>query len=179
MSHWFALRARHQHEKAVHKYLTELGFESFLPLYRTRRRWSDRVKELELPLFGGYVFCRFALPERAPVLKTPGVRGIVSLGPQPAPVSEEEIAAVKQVVASGLPVEPWPFLKQGQTVRIRYGPLRDLEGGLVEFKGAWRVVVNVTLLQRSVAAEVDRSAVVPVQAPWQLGNSFHNVLNLR
>jgi len=153
---WYAVRVQPQHEKTVARNLTCLGHETFLPLYRTRRAWSDRIKELELPLFASYVFGRFAFGRRVPVLNIPGVLAVVSFGKHPAPVPDREIAALQAMVASGLPVHPWPFLKCGQRVRIRRGPLNGLEGILLQFKGSWRVIVSVNLLQRSVAAEVDR-----------------------
>jgi transcription antitermination factor NusG len=156
---WYALTVKPQHEKAAAHVLRSKGLEEFVPLYRTRHRWSDRFKEVELPLFPGYVFCRFAVPQRTTVLTTPSVRSIVGFGKTPAPVAEEEIQAVQAMVSSGLPVGPWPFLKVGQRVCIKQGPLCGLEGILVQLKDAWRVVVNVHLLQRSVAAEIDRDTV--------------------
>lgn len=156
---WFVLTVKPQHEKVAARVLRDKGWEDFLPLYRSRRRWSDRLKEIELPLFAGYVFCRFAPEDRAPVLRTPGVRSIVTFDGRPAPVSDEEIAAMRQAAGSGLPVEPWPFLRAGQPVRIERGPLSGLRGVLVRAKDNWRVVVSVELLQRSVAVEVDRNAL--------------------
>jgi len=160
---WFAVTVHHQHEKALAQHLADIGLESFLPLYRTRRIWSDRVKELELPLFPRYVFARFAFRNRANVLRIPGVRGIVGFGKETAYISETEIAALKAMVSSGLPVQPWPYLKIGDWVRITHGPLRGLEGILVRQKDSWRVVVSVHLLQRSVAAEVSRLVITPAK----------------
>jgi len=160
---WFALRVKPQHEKPVARHLSTAGLESFLPLYRTRRAWSDRTKELELPLLAGYVFARFGLPERVTALRIPGVHHLVGFGRGPTPVPEEEIATLKRMVASGLPIQPWPYLRIGDWVRIVRGPLREIDGILVQVKSCWRVVVSVHLLQRSVAAEVDRLAVVPTK----------------
>ena len=165
---WFALRVQHQHEKAVAQHLTAEGLETFLPLYRTRRIWSDRVKELELPLFSGYVFCRLPFSRRLLILTTPGVRSIVGFGSGPAPVRDEEITGLKTMMASGLPVRPWPYLKIGQRVRIERGPLLGLEGILLQFKGSWRLVMSVEILQRSVAVEVDRLAVRPAAGGAQI-----------
>jgi len=161
MRHWFALTVKPQHERAAAFALRQKGFEEFLPLYRTRRRWSDRMKELELPLFPGYVFCRFPSSERASVLMTPSVRSIVAFGRQAAPVADEEIRAIQTMICSGLPLAPWPYLRVGQRIQIEEGPLRGVEGILVGLKDAWRVVVSVNLLQRSVAVEIDRRAVTP------------------
>ena len=156
---WYALTVKPNHERAAAQALGSKGLETFLPLYRSRRRWSDRIKELELPLFAGYVFCRFKAAERAGILSTPGVNSVVGFGRRPAPVSDGEIAAVRTIVSSGLPVGPWPFLRVGQKVRIEAGPLCGVEGILTQVKDVWRVVVSVELLQRSVAAEVDRDVL--------------------
>jgi len=156
---WFALTVKPNHEKAAAQSLECKGWEVFLPLYRARRRWSDRVKELELPLFAGYAFCRFVRPERAGVLATPGVTSVVGFGNRPAAIPEVEIESLRTMVGSGLALSPWPFLRVGERVRIEGGPLAGVEGTLTQVKDAWRVVVSVELLQRSVAAEVDREVV--------------------
>jgi transcription antitermination factor NusG len=156
---WFALTVKPQHEKAAAQALRLKGLEEFLPLYQSQRHWSDRLKELRPPLFPGYVFCRFAAGNRARVLSTPGVRSVVGFGRAPAPVADPEIKSIQTMIASGVPVGPWPFLQVGQTVRIERGPLAGLEGILVQLKDAWRVVVSVHLLQRSVASEIDRDVV--------------------
>lgn len=159
---WFAFVVKPNHEKAVFEHLKTLECEASLPLYRTRRRWSDRFKEVQLPLFPCYVFCRIAFRDRVGTLRVPGVRSIVTAGPNPAPIPPEEIAALETMVRSGLPIQPWPFLKTGQRVRVSSGPLRGVEGILVQFRKTWQVVVSVELLQRSVSAEVDREFVSPL-----------------
>ena len=159
---WYALVVKPNHEKAVLDHLRAADFEASLALYRARRRWSDRIKEVTLPLFPGYVFCRFSCRGRVAVLRIPGVRSIVSAGPNPEPIPAREIAAIEAMVRSGLPVQPWPFLKLGQKVRVKSGPLRGVEGILVQFRKTWHVIVSVELLQRSVAAEIDRDSVSPL-----------------
>ena len=156
---WFAVRVRPQHEKTAHLALSHMGLESCLPLYRSRRQWSDRYKELLLPLFPGYLFCRFHPQDKLRVETTSSVLAIVSYGACLAPVPDSEISAVQLMLASGLPVGPYPYLKEGDLVYIHRGPLRGLEGILLQVKNHWRVIVSVTLLQRSVSAEVDREFV--------------------
>jgi transcription antitermination factor NusG len=160
---WFAITVKPRHEKAVSQALESKGLEAFLPLYRARRRWSDRVKELDLPLFTGYVFCRFPRPERARVLATPGVNSVVSFGNQPAEIPEVEVESIRTLVANGTAIRPCPHLEVGERVRIEAGPLAGVEGVLTQLKDAWRVVVSVDLLRRSVAAEVERDAVSAVR----------------
>jgi transcription antitermination factor NusG len=164
LAQWYALTVKPNHERAAADALQWKGWETFLPTYRCRRRWSDRIKELELPLFAGYVFCRFPALEKARILSTPSVVSVVGFAGRPTAVSEEEIEAVRRMTGSGLRVGPWPFLRVGQRVRIAAGPLCGLEGILLQLKDAWRVVVSIELLQRSVAAEVERDMVEAIPA---------------
>jgi transcriptional antiterminator NusG len=156
---WFALQVRARRENMAAEHLRGKGFELFVPMHTRRQRWSDRVKEVEVPLFPGYLFCRLNPFDRLPVLKTPWVIQIVGYNRAPVPVDDLEIAAIQQIVASGLSSEPWPFLEIGARLRVESGPLRGLEGILAEFKGNHRLVVNVTLLRRSVAVEIDSCVV--------------------
>lgn len=138
-------------------------------MYKSTRRWSDRVKEVDQPLFPGYLFCRFDLHNRGPVLMTPGIQQIVGIGRTPMPVEESEMESIRQALASGLPSQPWPYLELGQRVRVNHGSLRDLEGILINFKGSNRVVLSVSLLQRSVAMEIDLSWVIPLKEAKKTG----------
>jgi transcription antitermination factor NusG len=162
-SHWYALAVKPRHEKAVDEHLGKKGLEALCPTYQARRRWSDRMKVVELPLFAGYVFCCFSYEQRLSALSTPGVRMIVSFGSTPQPIPEEEITAVQSINRSGLPARPWPYLRAGQRVRVVKGCLADLEGILIREKDLFRVVVNVEMLMRSVAVEVDRDRIAPVK----------------
>jgi transcription antitermination factor NusG len=159
---WFALQTRYRSENLVATQLRGKGYEPFLPVCKSRRRWSDRVKELELPLFPGYLFCRFNPLDRLPILVTPGVLQIVGTGKNPIPVDDAEIAAIQITIQSGVARQPWPFPQVGQRVRVEYGPLHGLEGILLSFKGSHRLVLSVTLLQRSVAVEIDESWARPI-----------------
>lgn len=159
---WFALQVRSRFEKNIATLLRGKGYDPFLPLHKCRRQWSDRLKEMELPLFPGYLFCRFDVQARLSVLATPGVFLVVG-GRSPVPVDDCEIAAIQKIVASGLPGQPWPFCQVGARVRIEHGALSGLEGIVVNFKGRHRLVVSVTLLQRSVAVEIDEAWLSPVQ----------------
>jgi transcription antitermination factor NusG len=159
---WYAIRVRSRFELATSNLLHDKGFEEFLPLYRSQRRWSDRVKELDTPLFPGYVFCRFDASSPLQVLTTPGVVHIISAGRIPVPVDEREISALQNVCRSGLPVQPWPYLEVGRRVSIERGPLAGAEGVVVEIKGRYRLVASISILHRSVAAEIDRDWIRPL-----------------
>ncbi|MEO5926296.1 MAG: UpxY family transcription antiterminator [Bryobacteraceae bacterium] len=161
---WYALTVRHQHERQTERVLQSQGWETLVPVYRSQRQWSDRVKQIELPLFAGYVFCRFALRDRVRVEDTPGVAQIVKFNGLAAPLEDREIAEIQAICASGARLSPWPYLKAGDRVRVERGPLRGLEGTLLRDGGDARLVVSVELLQRSIAAEIDPSMVVPLRA---------------
>lgn len=156
---WFALQVRAKREPGVAEFLRGRGYEPFLPFSRIRKAWSDRVKVLDAPLFPGYLFCRVNIQDRLPILSAPGVIRIVGYGRSPMPVDDCEINAIHAIVASGLANQPWPYLKAGDPVQIKSGPLQGLRGILLRVKGSHRLIVSVTLVQRSVAVEIDSAYV--------------------
>lgn len=159
---WYALQVWSRKEASVHAHLQGLGFECFLPSYKCQRQWSDRVKELEQPLFPGYLFCRFDFQQRRPLVMAPGVLQIVGTGKMPLPVADQEIERLQLAVASDAARQPWPFIDVGEAVRVNHGSLSGLEGILINFKGSHRVVLSISLLQRSVAIEVDLAWITAV-----------------
>jgi transcription antitermination factor NusG len=165
---WYAVRVRPNYEKPVATALRGKGFQEFLPLIRSKRQWSDRVKIMDLPLFPGYLFCRLNLEERLPLLTTPGFLYLVGVGKHPEPVDEAEIAGIQAVLRSGLTVTPWPNLAVGQKVRLKHGPLRGLEGVLTKIANRHRIYVSVTLLKRSISVEVEPEWVQPISAESEL-----------
>jgi transcription antitermination factor NusG len=167
---WFALQVRTRWEGSTAVLLSGKGYQTFLPTYKTRKRWKGRVREVDSALFPGYVFCNFDAQKRLPILVTPGVISVVGQGRIPLPVDDGEMAAIQAIVSSGFRAEPWPFLELGQRIRIEQDVLRGLEGILINFKGNHRIVVSVSLLRRSVALEIDRSCVRPV-GPARAGSS--------
>jgi len=160
---WYAVQCWLRKESMIAAQLEGQGFECFLPKYKSLREWSDRKKEVEQPLFPGYLFCRFDYTQRRPVVVTPGVLQVVGCGRTPTPIEDREMEAIQIAVASGVPGQPWPYLEVGEKVKIHTGKLAGLEGILVNFKGNHRVVLSVTLLQRSVALEVDLAWVATLE----------------
>nr|WP_275425896.1 UpxY family transcription antiterminator [Occallatibacter savannae] len=158
---WCAIYTRHQHEKTVSETLEAKGFEVFLPLYESTRRWKDRRKVLSLPLFPCYVFVRGAIERRLPVLTTPGVHMIISHGEKVATVPDAEIEAIRRAVDGHFKVEPHPFLRCGERVRVVRGSLNGVEGVLTRKKNLFRLVISVEMLAQSVAVEIDAMDVVP------------------
>jgi transcription termination/antitermination protein NusG len=161
---WCALHTRYQYEKSVATILTAKGFEVFLPTYRVIRRWTDRNKELILPLFPGYLFFGPANDRQNQILSTPGVHSIIKTAGLPAVIPYEEIESIRRMVESSLRVEPHPFLQDGDRVRIKSGPLTGLEGILSRKKDAVRLVLSVILLGRAAAVEIDACAVEHLRA---------------
>jgi len=169
---WFAILARSGREKYATMLLENAGFECFLPISKSTRKWSDRMKDVEVPLFPGYLFCRMNPNDRLPVLTTPGVIQIAGIGKMPIPVEEHEIAAVRQIEKSGLSAMPWPYLRVGNTARIEEGPLRGVTGIVVKIKSALKLVLSIELLQRSIAVEIDRNWISPCNTA-ELRSSNH------
>lgn len=162
---WFAVQVRTCREKSAQVFLENGGYECFLPVAKCFRRWSDRLKESDIPLFPGYLFCRMDPQYRLPVLKTPGVIQIVGVGKVPVAVEEEELAAIQQAAKSGLATMPWPYLQVGHVARIDDGPLKGLNGIVVKIKSGMKLVLSVSLLQRSIAVEIDRRWISEAGAP--------------
>jgi transcription antitermination factor NusG len=179
---WHAIYTRHQHEKAIAQFLSAKGLQVFLPLYNATRRWKDRTMHLSLPLFPCYLFLRGLKERRLEVVTTPGIVSILSINGEPATIPESEIEAVRRAIEWGNRVEPHPFLRCGDRVRVISGPLQGLEGILVRKKNLYRLVLSVEILERSAAVEVDVSAVERVASgrhgsPWgrELGIGKGNV----
>jgi transcription antitermination factor NusG len=164
-SPWYALYTRHQHEKIVDQILTNKGFNTFLPLYATTHNWKDRTKALSLPLFPCYVFLKGGIQRRLQILTTPGIYGLVSSAGQPAAIPDIEIDAIRRVVESGTRVEAHSFLKCGNWVRVKCGPLTGIEGILVRKKNISRLVLSVEILGTAASIEVGAFQVEAVNAP--------------
>jgi len=162
---WWALYTRHQHERVVADVLSAKGFEVFLPLYDSIRRWKDRQKLLSLPLFPCYVFIRGEVGRCLQVVNTPGVHMILNQGEHFAVIPENEIQAIRRTVEGPFRMEPHPFLRCGERVRVTCGSLQGVEGILVRKKNQFRLVLSVDMLAKSVAVEIDAADVESVSEP--------------
>ena len=162
MPGWYVLYTRPRHENQVFKELSKKKVEAFLPTYKVRRRWSDRYKVVEEPLFKNYLFINVDLDRFQEVLHSYGAVRFVTFDGKPAQISQNEIVSIRRLVDSELSYDPHPYLKVGRRVRVRSGPLEGCEGILARKKGIARLVLNVDLLQQSVSAEIDADCVEPV-----------------
>jgi len=152
---WYALAVKARHDKSVARTLQNKGYEALAPTYRKRHVYGSRSKETELPLFPGYVFCLLDLSRRLPVLTTPGVIQFIGAGRMPLPIDETEISSLRQAILAGATLQPYPFLQAGRRVRIEEGSLTGVRGVVVSLKQGPRVVISISLLQRSVLLEID------------------------
>jgi transcriptional antiterminator NusG len=161
---WYAIRTRSRHEKMVADQLQRQEIESFLPLVKRTRKWSDRTKEVELPLFSGYNFVRlaFASPDRLRVLQTHGVAGFVGINGCGTAIPDSQIQDIRTVLASNVPFEEQPFLRVGQRVRIRGGALDGVEGILSAQNEDRSLVISLEPIQRSLSVRIQGYAVEPV-----------------
>jgi transcription antitermination factor NusG len=149
---WYPLQTRYQCEKRVDAALRYEGFESFAPMQLETRRWSDRTKLVESPLFPGYTFVRMeAEPELLlKVLRLPGLVRFVTYGRELVAVRNAEIETVRALVQSNSSCEPGPFPAVGERVRIRGGCLDGIEGVLTGHSDRREIVISVGAIQRSL-----------------------------
>jgi transcription antitermination factor NusG len=162
---WFALQVARRQEFQVAKQLRKRGYEEYVPATTEKRAWSDRTKQVSLPLFPGYAFCRVDPSTRLlPILTTPGVMRFVCCGNSPTPIDNHEIESIRTAVASGGMLWRYPGLANGERVELTGGPLAGCLGKIerVDDKG-WVLVVSISLLNRSVAVEIDPDWVTLVK----------------
>ena len=159
---WYAFVTKPRHEKCVNERLHDAGMQVYLPMQEKMRQWKDRKKIIKVPLFSCYIFVHIPFIERYEVLKVPSVVRIVSIGKEPSPVRSEEITAIQRILESDVYFEVGQSLAVGDRVRIDNGPLHDMEGDLVHFRGTYRLAVNIEALGKSLIVDVDRRAVTRV-----------------
>lgn len=159
---WYAIMVKATREKGIGEVLERKGYQHFAPSYQIVRRYGRRTKKTTRALFPGYLFCRFDRSDRLPILKVPGVLRIVGDTTGPLPVDSGEIESIQRALDSPLKFEPWPFLQPGEWVEIIDGPLRGVQGTLHSFTGTARILLTVSLLNRSLAVEVERAIIRPI-----------------
>lgn len=162
-SHWYALYVRSRHEKYVYQELIKKGIETFLPLRKVTRHWSDRKKVIEEPLFKGYLFVNIPLKSRWAVLNTKGaVKFVGKSAGIPIEIPEKELQAIQKFIQEDMPLDPFPYLKEGERVYIRSGQFKGVEGFIVRKDKHCRLVISLDLLMQSVSIQIDSACVEPV-----------------
>lgn len=162
---WYAAYVKHQHERKAADLLQCKGVEVFLPQQKVIHRWRDRNKTLSLPLFPGYLFLNCNLQDKFSILNTPGVFFLVESGGKACSIPRQEIESIRQVVESGVQIQPHPFINVGDRVRVCSGPLVGVTGILTRFKNQYRVVLTVELLQKALSIEVEMNNVEQIREP--------------
>ena len=157
--HWYALYTRARHEKFVDGELHKKGIETFLPLRKITRRWSDRFKKIEEPIFSSYLFVRIPLKNRVEILQTKGSIRLVGFNSTPTPVSERDLETVRRFIQEEISVDPYPYLSEGDRVYVRSGPLKGVEGFIVRKDRHTRLVVSLDLLFQSISVAIDEALV--------------------
>lgn len=159
---WYAVHARSRHEKLVHAHLQHRQVVSFLPTYKSLRKWKDRRIELDFPLFPGYLFVEISLRDQVAVLQVPGVVRLVGCGYTPTPLNSVQIEALRAGLLKGR-IEPHPYLSIGERVRITKGPFAGVEGVLKAKKNSVSVIVSIEAILQAIAVEVRADDVEPVR----------------
>jgi transcription antitermination factor NusG len=159
---WLAVYTRSRHESAVAEQFQQKGLEALLPKYCRLSRWSDRIQRIETPLFPSYVFVRTSDGERSRVLQTAGVVRVVCCAGKPVTLSEPEIERLRLCAADPHAVEPHPYLRVGQRVRVKHGPFQNWEGVLVKKKNSTRLVITVEQIRKSVSIDLHGADVEPL-----------------
>jgi transcriptional antiterminator NusG len=165
---WYALQVRSRAEKSTAFQLRCRGYEVLLPTWKASHLLNGKPVDVELPVFPGYLFCSFDVTRRLPILTTPGVKAVVSVGRIPAPVDQHEIAHIQKVMQMGLALEPHQYLREGMDVELTSGPLRGLSAKVIRMKDSQRIVLGVTLLQRAVSVEVESHWIQVPEHPWNV-----------
>jgi transcription termination/antitermination protein NusG len=167
---WYAIQVRPRREISTAQVLGGKGFNSFVPVYKNRRIWSDRKVDIDLPLFPGYVFCRFDLRLRLPIVTTPNILRIVSAGKVPLPIEDSEIEAVQKIVLSKYQAKPYPFLTAGTRVLIEKGPLSGLCGIVKGYKNRY-LILSIGVLQQSICMDLNDDILTVIHASPDAGSS--------
>lgn len=162
VAHWYAFYTRPRFEKKVDLMLREKGLESYLPLRTVHRRWSDRWKKVEQPLFSCYVFVKIALRDKIYAVQTDGVVRMVSFNGTPSPIPDDEINAVKNVLEHADSFETTHYLAIGQMVEVIRGSLEGIRGTLVEHRGQKRLLVAIEQIRQAISVEVSEMDVQPL-----------------
>lgn len=161
---WYAMVTKPRSETAVLASLEAKGYDYLLPVQSVQRKCGKEMVTIDRPLFPGYIFCYFDPQKTSPLVTTPNVVRIISFGGKAMPLSQEEVFALRAIGQVRPPVEARDGLAAGRTVTLQGGPLKGLQGVLQASQKGTRLVVNVWMLQRSMAVEVEPAWISPVNS---------------
>ena len=154
---WIAVYTKPRHEKTVEKELLKKEFEVYLPLLKQRRKWSDRKKWVEFPLFRSYIFVKTEIKNALFVLQTLGVVKVVKFGGEVAVIQNDSIQAIKLMIEGGYNPEATDYFVKGDPVEVKDGPLKGLVGEVIRVDNHDRLLVRVDAIQHSVSVQINRA----------------------
>jgi transcription antitermination factor NusG len=156
MKYWLAVYTKPRHEKMAYKFLCEKNIETYLPLIRVKRKWSDRYKWIEKPIFNSYLFVHIELKQTLQILQTLGVHHFVKIGGEIIPIRDSEINGIKNLIEGGYDPEPTDYFVVGDEVEIIGGPLRGLKGLVNRKKGNDFFVLKIDTIQHAIQCRIER-----------------------
>ena len=160
---WIAAYTKPRHEKVAYDQLINKGFSAYLPLLRQKRKWSDRKKWVEIPLFKSYIFIKIHLKNSLFVLQTHGINNVVKLGEEITTIRDEEIFAIRQMIEGGYEPEGVDYFVEGDHVVIIEGPLKGTNGVVIQIKGKDQFVLKIDAIQHAVSCQIDRKLLKPLK----------------
>ena len=152
---WIVVRSKPRSEKVAHSELVKKNIEAYLPLLKERRKWSDRKKWVEFPLFSSYLFARIDIKDSIFVLQTQGVNTIVKFGKQIAIVQNSVIKAIRLAMEGGYQLEPVEYFVEGNRVEVVAGPMKGVKGIVAKLKGQNRLIIKIDAIQQALSIQIE------------------------
>ena len=155
LKNWIVVRSKPRSEKIAYAQLKEKGIEAYLPLLKERRKWSDRKKWVEFPLFSSYLFVKIEIKNSIFILQTNGVSSLVKFGEEIAIAQDEVINAIRLAIDGGYQLVPAEYFIAGNAVEVIEGPMRGVKGIVVQLKGKDRLVIKIDAIQQALSIDID------------------------
>jgi len=154
MKNWIAVYTKSRHEQIVINELNKKNIESYCPMFKERRQWSDRKKWVHFPLFRSYVFANIEIKENIYVLQTIGVNKIVQFQKKISIIPNQVIDNIKNIIKGGYKVEQADYFIKGDEVCVVSGPLKGLDGVVLDLRGANKIIIKIEAIQQALSVEI-------------------------
>tara|TARA_B100001146_G_C16200501_1_gene444201 strand:+ start:8279 stop:8791 length:513 start_codon:yes stop_codon:yes gene_type:complete len=159
MKNWIAVYTKSRHEQIVVNELNKKNIESYCPMFKERRQWSDRKKWVHFPLFRSYVFANIEINENIYVLQTIGVNKIVKFQEKISIIPDQVIDNIKNIIEGGYNVEQTDYFIKGDEVRVVSGPLKGLDGVVLDLRGANKIIIKIESIQQAFSVEISSGLI--------------------
>jgi transcription antitermination factor NusG len=157
---WYVIQTRSRFEKKCTELLLKKSISVYLPLQKKMKVWSDRMKEIQEPLFSGYLFVQFSENERYSILNTPGVVRFISFGSKYATVNTQQIESIKKAITANITLDVIDVaIEPGQEVLITSGPFKDNYAQLVRYNGKGKLLLSLDSIGKAILLEIGRTQV--------------------